>query len=170
MKKIISIILVSIILLPNICFSRNEIDKTNTKPIFTNLLENEGIDTYRIPTFLVKYILSFDKEAQEVKPLFNGSRFINFAICERSKKNYNGIFSRICDNLEVSSYKNLVEITDKESKITIKALIDNEKIREIVMLIVDDDSFIALSMTGKIDSREFVESLSIISKANSKYH
>ncbi len=154
------------ILLPNICLSSNEIDKSNSKPIFTYLLENEGIDTYKIPTFLVRYVLSFDKDGQDLKPIFNGTRFINIAFCERSIKNYNGIFSRICNNLEVSSYKNLVEIIDKEAKITIKALIDNKTIREIVILIVEEDSFIALSMTGKIDSHKFVQALSKISKTD----
>ena len=102
----------------------------STKPVLSNLLDNEGIDSYHIPAFLIKYVLRVSDEADEIQPLFNGARFINIAICDNDKKDYSVSYKRVCKGLDLSSYLNLVDIVDNKSKITIKALLSDDLIRE----------------------------------------
>jgi len=166
MKKII-LILSLITILPLIVLSTNPPEVKNTKPVLSNLLGREGIESYRIPVFLVKFVLSFSDQAEELQPLFSGARFINIAVCENADKDYTESYKRVCKGLELSSYINLVDIVDHKSKITIKALFSNDLIRELVILVRDDDNFIAMSIIGKIDPNSIADEIKKLSKTKS---
>ena len=166
MKNLISIILISM-LLPMVGLSSNHPDNQNTKPRFANILESEGIDNYQIPTFLVKFAINFCDESDDILPFFKGSRSVNIAICEGNPRKYDESFKRICKSLELLSYQNFVEIIDGDSKITIKALFNDKIIRELVILIHDNDSFVAVSMNGRIDPKNIAESVKNLNKHES---
>lgn len=154
--------------LPSFCeITENDVSK---KPVFTKILENEKIDSYRIPTFLIKYVLSFDEDAEDIRPLFNGSHFINFAIYENLPNSYSQIVTSIMNELDKASYTTLIQIVEKNSKVTIRAMVDNDVIRELVVLICDDDEFVALSMTGRMDKNELGKTIAKLNKSKIEVH
>lgn len=163
MKKIL-LILTIVSVLPLIALSMNPPEVTNTKPVLSSLLQGEGIDCYHIPAFLVKFVLSTSDDAEDIQPLFNGTRFINIAVCDIGVKDYSESYNCVCRGLDLSSYINLVDIVDNTSKITIKALLNNDFIKELVILIKDEDSFIAMSMTGKIDPNSIASTIAKLNK------
>lgn len=165
MKKSI-IILIVITLIPCISIGLNPFGPEKTKPVFSKIIESEGIDSYRIPTFLIRFALNFDEEGQQLMPLFNGSRFINFAISENNNVENEQSYLRLRNQLDKSSYKSLIDIVDKDAKLSIKALVDNNIIREFVILINDENSLIAISMTGKINLHEIAESIAKLNSTN----
>lgn len=158
MKKIF-LMLVICSFFPLIGLSFNLQEENRIKPIFANLLKDEGIDNYHVPAFLIKFVLNYSNDAIDIKPLFNGARFVNIAVCNNDDNDNSESYKRICKGLDLSSYLNLVEIIDNKSKMTIKALLKNDFIRELVILIRDKDSFIAISMTGKIDPKNLANSI-----------
>jgi len=155
-----------------ICFSLpiigsciNPPESNNTKPVFSKILEEEGIDSYNIPVFLVKLALNFSDESESIMPLFKGSRSISLAILDDHRHNYLQSYKRICNSLELSSYSDLVNIIDSDSRITIKALLHESIIRELVVLIHDKDNFVAISMTGRINPRDIAEAITKLNKS-----
>lgn len=167
MKKILIHLVVMLSFIPNIALAYNTLGSENSKPIFSQLLENEDIESFQIPTFLVQYVLSFDEDMQKIKPFFKGSRFINISFCEKENMNFKQTYSRLLNQLDYSNYKSLTEIIDNHTRISIKALINEKYIRELVVLLIEEDSFIAISMTGKIDPKDIANAISKLSKANS---
>jgi len=131
----------------------------NEKPIFSELLEDEGVKSYQIPTFLVRWAIRYTDESTNLLPLFKNCRTINIAICDNTEFNYSKISKKINQSLVNSNYVNLIDIIDKESTISIKSLACNEFIRELVILIKDDENFIAISMTGKMNPREIAKAI-----------
>jgi len=154
-------------LLPIIGRSINLPDELNTRPKLMHILEREGIDSYKIPAFLVRFALNFCDESKEILPLFRGSHSISIAICENESRQYDESYNRICKSLDQSSYLNFVDIIDRDSRITIKALLKDEVIREIVALIRDHDSFIAVSMAGTIDPKSIAETITKLNRHKS---
>jgi len=169
MKNIFKIIIVvlSISMLPLFGISNNSRLKGDSKPIITKILENEGIENYRIPAFIIRFALKNSDESDEITPFLNGCRYINLAICENDVKNYKESYSLICKRLSESSYVNLVDINDGESKISIMSLFERDIISELVILIVDDEEFVSLSMTGKIDPKEISKVIAELNKSKS---
>lgn len=162
MKKYL-IIVITCFTITSIGLSKNSLKTYKAEPVFSKLLENEGIESYKIPTFLVRYALSFS-DTREIISLLQGTRSIKFATSNNGDKDNNLIYNRICNNLDLSSYQNLISVVDAKSKITIKALFDKEYIREVVIIIYDEDALTAISMTGKINPKNIIESINKLNK------
>lgn len=158
MKKLIMIIAFSA-LIPLIGVSSNEPEVKKSKAIFSELLQNEGIECYRIPVCLIKFVLRFDSKADDIIPLFDGASSIKIALCEDEFKDYRESYKRICRGLETSLYSDLVNIVDKRSIMTIKALYRNEFIHELVIMIREDHNLVAISMKGKIDPKRIANTI-----------
>ena len=168
MKNICKILIVlTILMFPLLSKSSNSIHNDEGKPVFTRILENEGIESHRIPAFIIRFVLRNSNESDEITPFLKGCRYINLAICENDVKNFKESYSLICKKLSESSYVNLVDINDGESKISIKSLFKRDMISELVILVVDNDEFITVSMTGKIDPKEISEAIIKLNKSKS---
>jgi len=162
MKKYL-IIAITCFTITSVGLSENSLKIYKVEPVFSKLLENEGIESYKIPTFLVRYALSFS-DTREIIPLLQGTHLIKFATSNNGDKDNKLIYNRICNNLDLSSYQNLISVVDAKSKISIKALFDNEYIREVVIIIYDEDALTAISMTGKINPKNIVNSINKLNK------
>jgi len=168
MKNIFKIIIVLIVFIqPLVGLSNNFHDFASEKPVFTKILENEGIESYRIPAFIVRFVLKNSDESDEITPFLKGCRSINLAICENDVKDFKKSYMLICKRLTESSYVNLVDINDGESNISIKSLFKGEMISELVILIVDNDEFVSVSMTGTIDPKEISDAIVKLNKSKS---
>jgi hypothetical protein len=161
-KLILGFILCSVF--PILVISSNPAAVRNTKPIFSKILEEEGIDSYNVPVFILKFALSFSEDSKSILPLFKGSHSVSIAICEKHERYYSDSFKRVCRSLDSSSYCDLVKIVDAKSKITIKALLVDNIIRELVVLINDSNDFVAVSMTGKIDPKSIANAITELNK------
>jgi hypothetical protein len=165
MKKYL-IILTIFLTIPLIGSCTHSFKVSYSKPLFSLILEDEGIDSYHIPVFLVKFALWFSEDSESIVPLFKGSRTINLAVFEKTDidRKCSDCYNRICKSLESSSYCDLIKIIDSDSRITIKALLNESIIRELVVLIHDNDNFVAISMTGRIDPKSIAETIAKLNK------
>lgn len=168
MKKLYIITIVIVVLaFPLNSMSKNYLNEGNRKPVYTKILEKEGIEYYRIPAFIVRFALKNTEESEDITPFLKGSRYINFAICENNLVSCNESFANICNRLNEFSYFSLVDINDGKSKIAIKSLFDKNMISELVILIVDDTDFVTISMTGRIDPKEISDAIIKLNKTKS---
>jgi len=168
MKNICKILIVlTILMFPLLSKSSNSIHNDEGKPVFTRILENEGIESYRIPAFIIRFAFRNSNESEEITPFLKGCRYINLAICENDVKNFKESYSLICKKLLESSYVNLADINDGESKISIKSLFKRDMISELVIIILDDNGLVTVSMTGKIDPRDISEAIVKLNKSKS---
>jgi hypothetical protein len=144
--------------LPNFYCSENE------KPIFSALVEREGIKHYRIPSFVIRWIIKHSDGSKELLPLLKESRSVNLALVEDGNENNTRVYKRIDEELNESHYVNLASIIDGKSDLTIKSLNSRGSIIELVILISDSDSFVALSITGKINPNTLVNAISKLNR------
>ncbi len=157
MKRLLQMITLVVMLSGMIFTSCTFADNQTSKPIFDKLIRKENVRTFKIPAFVVRYVLFITEEDRSVYKALKGTTSFRVAIVDNVNDS-KGIFERVNHELNENNYLNLADIQDKESKITIKLIEDNDIIREIVFLISDKDSFICFSMKGKISA----ESLSSI--------
>ncbi len=126
-------------------------ENQNSKPIFDKLIRKENVRTFKIPAFVVRYMLFFTEEGRYACKALKGTTSFRVALVDNINDS-KGIFERVNHELKVNNYLNLVDIQDNDSKITIKLIEDNNIIREIVFLISDRDSFICFSVKGRISA------------------
>jgi len=127
-------------------YAENKIDR----PIFDRLIRKENVTSIKVPAFVVRYILRFTDDTDQVRKALKGATSFRFAIRDNLDDS-NEIFDRINHQLNLNSYTNIMEINDGKSKVTIKLLENNNLIREIVFLVSDQESFICFSMKGNIN-------------------
>jgi len=138
------------------------------RPIFTCLLEKENIRTYWIPAFLVRSIISHSENDNEICDLLDGCKSIRLAFEERNQTLNLQTSKKILKELELSGYKNIAQIIDNKSAISILALIDRDYIKELIVFINDDGSLIALSLKGKFNPKEIAKSIKNMQKSKHK--
>jgi hypothetical protein len=151
-KLIVTLGLILVVTLGS-CNPRKE---SRTTPIVNKLLFQEDLRSFRIPGFLVRYVMLVSEETRKIRPVLVGVNSFTISISE-DLKDSQGVFMRINSELNSSNYTNIMEVIESTSRITIKALERNGLIREMVILIDDDSSFICLAIRGRIDPENFIK-------------
>lgn len=138
------------------CTPRNE-QRSSIK----KLLLNENIRTFTIPGFIARYAMLATNETRELRPALRGVRKFTISIADNLNDSKN-VFTRISKGLNKSSYNTIVEIIESESRLLVKVLENEGEIKDIVIIINDCDSFVCLSMQGRMnpeDLNQFIASL-----------
>lgn len=124
------------------------------RPIATNLFRSEQVTTYTIPGFLIRYAMLATSETRELRPAFKGVSSVSIAVSD-PKIHCNSLFSKINFTLNSHNYNTLLEIIDDHSNVTLKVLLEENRVRELVILIEDEKSLVCVSVRGKIDPKNF---------------
>ena len=117
----------------------------------------EGVVAFELPMFLAKMII--DKDEEELKQFMKKTDDIRFFIAENSNTD---LYRKLESHLSPDIYHDLIIIKDGGSTVTFKIRENKNKIREILMTVVEDSSFVAISFTGKFtieDAKKMAKSV-----------
>lgn len=150
MKTYVKISLVIVIIIAGLNSSCTANHNNNFKPVVKKLLNDVEIRSFTLPGFLVKYAMLASHETRQLRPALKGVSSFTIAINENLNDSFN-LFSRINNELANYNYLTLLEIIDSEANVLIKALEADGEIKELVMIINEQDSFVCISMRGNIN-------------------
>lgn len=129
------------------------------RPILSQLLYQEDVRAFKLPGFLVRYAMLATEETRKIRPTLKGMTSITISLQE-DMKNSGEVFERICSRLNRANYSSYIEVIDNHSRIAIKALEKDGKIKEMVIIIDDNSSFICLGIKGNIYPESFIQLVS----------
>ncbi len=133
------------ILLTSFFACGNSQDNNNDFTEFYRANKNkEGVVAFELPMFLAKMVI--DKDEEELKQFMKKTDDIRFFIAESSNT---ALYRKLKNHLSPDIYHDLMIIKDGGSTVTFKIRENKNEIREILMTVVEDSSFVAISFTGK---------------------
>jgi hypothetical protein len=156
MKKSLQILLTlafSLLVTMASCSTKSQ---SNQKPVLSQILYQEDIRSFKLPGFLVRYVMLISEETCMIRPALKGVTSFTISISEDMKDSRN-VFARINERLRKANYNSFMEVIDSDSRITIKALEKNGRIREMVIIIDDSSSFVCLGVKGNINPENFMQ-------------
>lgn len=163
MKTLVKIIVITALILPATVFAQSNFSK-----LYDKYAGQDGFTSINISPEMFRFLSSIDmndsssdaKDAQNVMQQLDGLKML---VYEKSK-NKTGLdfLKEVNNSLPLNNYAELMTVKDSDSDI--KFLIKkagNNKISELLMLVVGEDEILVMSMTGNID----MNTISDISKS-----
>ena len=150
MKKSIPFIFSLALLLMVSSASCSPKESSNTRPVLRHILSQEDVRAYVLPGFLVRYAMLVTEETRQIRPALRGVSSFTLSITENLRDAKN-VFTRLNLKLKAANYCNYMEVIDSDGKITIKALERDGHIREIVIIVNDNESLVCIGLRGDID-------------------
>ena len=146
------------LLLTSIMACGNSQENNNDFTDFYHSNKNtEGVVAFKLPMFLAKMVI--DKDEEELKQFMKNTDDIRFFISDKSNTS---LYLTLKNHLSPSIYNDLMIIKEGGSTVTFKIREHRNKIREILMTIVEDSSFVAISFTGEFtieDAKKIAKSV-----------
>ena len=142
----------------------SEKSEQRAKPVAEQTLAKNSLRSLTVPGFLLRSVLIVNEDARKFRNGLKGVSSITFSINE-DVLNSQDKFLSINSMLSENSYKTIVEIIDANSSIVIRSLEESGKIRELVLLIIDSNSIICMSMRGYICPNRLIETLASFAKS-----
>ena len=127
-----------------------------------NSYENmDGVFTIKLPPGLIAVFFT-GKENQELKDAMKNMESVKVMLVDVNKsksKDVRAFSSEFMQKLKEGGFIEMLTINDGGEKVSIMMLEDEEKIREMMVVIVSQDEFLGLSLTGEIEPGELSELL-----------
>jgi hypothetical protein len=159
MKKYPNFILSLIMALSIFCSCTDDRGKA-AEDVFEKYEGQEGVYIFRIPPGLIGIFVDGEKNP-ELKQSLRKMEMIKVMIFdkdERSKTDKNEILREFNEKLRESQFQDLLLMNEGEQTIRIKYREDEEEIiQEMMILITEEDTFLGLSMVGKIDLNQMTK-------------
>ncbi|MFP4556458.1 MAG: DUF4252 domain-containing protein [Bacteroidales bacterium] len=133
--------------------------RSENQPIIKGLLKQENMRSYSIPAFLVKSAMLISKDTRSIRSALNGAKSFTISIYENIEEAA-GAYTRINSGLKAGNYSSIIEVIEGDSKMTIKTLEHNGVIKEMVIIINDQSSFVCFSVKGSINPDSILEAVS----------
>jgi len=153
MKRVITFLLPALLLFVIIlitgCQNHNE---KAAEEVFDKYEGQEGVYTFRIPPGLIGIFLD-EEEDRELKEILRKMDFIKVMILDEKKtksSNKDQILQEFDQKLAESNFEDILLVNDGKQTIKIKIREEEGYIREMMILITEEDSFLGLSLVGKI--------------------
>lgn len=162
-KQLIKIIVITAMIIPATMFSQNDFNK-----LYDKYAGQEGFTSINISPEMFRFLSSIDmsdssndsKETQNVMQQLEGLKMLVYN--KEEGKNAIDFYKEVQRNLPIDDYTELMAVKDSDSDI--KFLIKKAgkgKISELLMIVLDDEEVLVMSMTGNID----MNTISDISKS-----
>ena len=142
-------LLLFIIILITGCQNHNE---KAAEEVFDKYEGQEGVYTFRIPPGLIGIFLD-EEEDRELKETLRKMDFIKVMILDEKKtksSNKDQILQEFDRKLAESNFEDILLVNDGQQTIKIKIREEEGYVREMMILITKEDSFLGLSLVGKI--------------------
>ena len=162
MKKFNVFVSLVILLLVSFLYScKDDTRKENSaKDFFEKYEGKEGFYSFGLPPALIGIFL--DKEEEEQKKLWEllkEMKKIKIFLFDESSTPYKkeNILKELEDFLLVNSFENLLVINDGGELVKVKIKESDGIVKEILILVSDNDSLLSLSLIGKMDLNRVAE-------------
>ncbi len=135
---------------------------TDFSDFYNDYEDDAGIVSFSFPIGLAKAFLNDDDK--DAKKAFDKIHKMRFFICEKD----NGFYSKKIQNyLPEGTYHDLMVVKDGKETVTFKMKAPvNNKIKEILLIVSEPDSFVAISFMGNFTIDEAKEMASSIKTDN----
>lgn len=116
----------------------------NFKQFYRHYKHESGMINFMLPSFILNLaVIGQEEEIQELAQAASGIRVLI------QEEYQDGLHKKIDSYLPASSYKTLMYVKDGSEFVNITAKIENNLIREIVMVVIDEESFVAIQLSGR---------------------
>jgi len=164
MKKVYTLLFPILFLLVVVFISGCQIhNEKAAEEVFDKYEGQEGVYTFRIPPGLIG-IFPDEEENRELKETLRKMDFIKVMILDEKKtksSNKNQILQEFDQKLAESNFEDILLVNDGQQTIKIKIREQECLICEMMILITEEDSFLGLSLVGKIS----LDQLSSVAKS-----
>lgn len=130
-------------------------DPVAFKEFYKKYKNEEGFTSINVPTGLLGLIMS--SEDKELKELMKNIDDINFLIYSGEQTIGPELASELKSGLKSRWYKDLMMVNDSGEKIEFKIREDGKVIREVIMIMSGNDTFIVMSIEGAITQNQVKE-------------
>ena len=117
----------------------------------------DGVVAFELPMFLAKMVI--DKDEEELREFVKKTDDIRFFISDKSNT---VLYTELENHLPERVYNDLIIVKNGSSTITFKIRERKNRIREILMTVKEDSSFVAISFTGNFtieDAKKIAKSV-----------
>ena len=131
-------------------------DRSTGEIVMAGYENMEGVYTIKVPPGLVAVFFT-GNENQELKEAMKNMESVKLMLVDINKsksKDIKEFSSEFKQKLMEGGFTELLTINDSGEKISIMMLEDEESIREMMALIISQDEFFGMSLTGEIDPDE----------------
>ena len=146
---LLPVLLLFVIILITGCQNHNE---KAAEEVFDKYEGQEGVYTFRIPPGLIGIFLD-EEDDRELKETLRKMDFIKVMILDEKKtklSNKDQILQEFDQKLAESNFEDILLVNDGQQTIKIKIREEEGYVREMMILITKEDSFLGLSLVGKI--------------------
>lgn len=151
-------ILIISLLLTSFLACGNSQETNNDFTEFYHAYKNtDGVVAFELPMFLAKMVI--DKDEEELNDFVKKTDDIRFFISDKSNV---ALYRKLENHLLDGVYNDLMIIKEGTSTVTFKIRERKNMIREILMTVKEDSSFVAISFTGNFtieDAKKMAKSV-----------
>ena len=151
------ILIISVLFTSFVACGNSQENNNDFTDFYQNNKNTEGVVAFELPMFLAKMVI--DKDEEELEQFVKKTDDIRFFISDKSNTE---LYRKLENHLSPNIYHDLMIVKDGGSTVTFKIREDKDKIREILMTVVEDSSFVAISFTGKFtieDAKKMAKSV-----------
>lgn len=143
------------------CSSSQHINKDFTD-FYNHHQDDNGVVSFSLPIGLAKILI--DDDDTDAKKIMSKLNKMRFFICEKD----NGFYTKAIEKyLPEPNYHDLMVIRDGEETVVFKIKEPvNGKIKEIILTVSKQESFVAISFNGNFDMEDAKEMTSSIKRGN----
>lgn len=137
------ILIISLFLTSFVACGNAQKNDNNFTEFYHTYKNTDGVVAFELPMFLAKMVI--DKDEEELKEFVKKTDDIRFFISDKSNL---ALYRELEKHLQGGVYNDLIIIKEGSSTLTFKIRERKNKIREILLTIKEDSSFVAISFTG----------------------
>jgi len=155
--KKMRILLISLLLTSFVACGNSQENNNDFTEFYKANKNTEGVVAFELPMFLAKMVI--DKDEEELKEFMKKTDDIRFFISDKSNTT---LYRKLENHLSPNVYNDLMIIKEGGSTVTFKIRENKNKIREILLTVVEDSSFVAISFTGEFtieDAKKMAKSV-----------
>ena len=151
------ILVISLVLTGFMACGNSQENNENFTDFYWDNKNINGVVTFELPMFLAKMVI--DNDDGEMEYFVNKTEGIRFFISDRANT---GLYRKLERYTPKGVYNDLMIIKDGSSTVKFQIRERKNKIREILMTVKEDSSFVAISFTGNFtieDAKKLTKSV-----------
>jgi len=136
-------------------------DRSAGEEVMDSYENMDGVFTIKVPPGLVAVFIT-GQENHELKEAMRSMESVKIMLVDVNKSKSKDVkeFSyEFMQKLKEGGFTEMLTINDSGEKVTLMMLEDEEKIREMMVVIVSQDEFLGLSLNGEIEPEQLSELL-----------
>jgi hypothetical protein len=125
---------------------------SSPRKIMNEYRADKGFISFSVPMWVARIFIPV--EDREVRKLLCDIHKVRLLVCDDAVKNSEGIGNCIQEFMEYftqSGYIEIMQVKDGQSNISINALPGKKSLRDMILILTDDDDFAVIHLKGTLD-------------------